>query len=116
MDRETGREQGRRNRSVSRRAMWVAPLGVAALLVGARVDAAPIYWDGTGTSWNLASNWSTDPAAAIPDPAAPPGASDIATFNITGLNTAQTVSLDADQAAQGLSLVSTGTVTLQGGG
>jgi autotransporter-associated beta strand protein len=100
--------------SISRRG--AAAVCAAALFAGSPAGAAPIYWDGTGTSWNVPANWSTDPAATTPDPAAVPGANDVATFNITGLNTAQTVSLDANQAAQGLNNLSTGTVTLQGGG
>jgi len=41
----------------------------------------------------------------LPDPAAPPGASDLADFNIVGLNTPQTVNLNANQAAAGLLVV-----------
>ncbi len=50
---------------------------------------------------------------------APPGASDIANFNISTINTAQTVNLNAAQSALGLAFNSTGTVLIQsasGGG
>ena len=57
--------------------------------------AANIFWDGTGTSWNAASFWSTAGNATTPDPAAKPGAGDIANFNISTVNSAQTVNLDA---------------------
>jgi autotransporter-associated beta strand protein len=81
--------------------------------------AATIFWDGTGTSWNNAASWSTVNNATTPDPLAPPGASDIATFNITSVTTAQTVNLDAAQSALGLVFNSTGTVLIEsasGGG
>ena len=45
-----------------------------------------------------------------------PGAADVATFNISTVNTAQKVNLNANQLALGLSFLSTGTTTLQGGG
>jgi autotransporter-associated beta strand protein len=76
-------------------------------------SAAILSWDGTGTGWNVASSWSTDQNAPTPDPASPPGASDIASFNISGLNTAQSVNLDAPQLALGLIFNSTGTVLIQ---
>jgi autotransporter-associated beta strand protein len=81
--------------------------------------AATIFWDGTGSSWNNAASWSTVSNATTPNPAAPPGAGDIATFNITSVNTAQTVNLDAAQSALGLAFNSTGTVLIEsasGGG
>ena len=77
--------------------------------------AANIFWDGTGTSWNAASFWSTASNATTPDPAAKPGAGDIANFNISTVNSAQTVNLDAAQAALGLVFNSTGTVLIQTG-
>lgn len=81
--------------------------------------AATLYWDGTGTSWNLASSWSIASNAITPDPAQSPGAADVANFNISTLNAAQTVNLDAPQASLGLIFNSTGTVLIQstsGGG
>src|SRR5262245_16100955 len=77
--------------------------------------AAIKYWDGTGTDWNTASFWSTTNAATTPDPAAPPGASDIAFFNITSVSAAQTVNLNAAQSALELIFGSTGPVLIQTG-
>src|SRR5262245_7288971 len=59
--------------------------------------AANKFWDGTGTGWNTASFWSTASNATTPDPATPPGSADIALFNISTVNTAQTVNLNAAQ-------------------
>ena len=64
--------------------------------------AATIYWDGTGTSWASAASWSTASNATTPNPAAPPGASDIAIFNTTTVNALQLVKLDAAQSVLGL--------------
>jgi T5SS/PEP-CTERM-associated repeat protein/autotransporter-associated beta strand protein len=80
-----------------------------------RAPAAFLAWDGTGTDWNVASSWSTVGDAPTPDPAAPPGASDIAYFNINTVNTPQTVNLNAAQAAAGLLVDSTGSVVIQSG-
>jgi fibronectin-binding autotransporter adhesin len=80
-----------------------------------RVEAANILWDGTGTSWNVASNWSLFSNATTPNPAAKPGASDTAIFNIETVNTAQTINLNAAQAALGLFFSSTGSVSIQSG-
>src|SRR5262245_10180588 len=77
--------------------------------------AANLFWDGTGTSWNTAANWSTVNNATTPNPGSPPGAADVANFNITTVNTAQTVNLDAAQSALGLLFTSTGTVLIQTG-
>ena len=46
-------------------------------------------------SWNATSPWSLATDAATSNPAARPGATDNAIFNITAVNTAQTVNLDA---------------------
>ena len=82
------------------------------------VGAANNYWDGTGTSWSTASAWSTVQNSNNPlnNPLAAPDGSDLAIFNISTLNTNQTVNLSANQSAQGLSFVSSGTTTLQAGG
>jgi fibronectin-binding autotransporter adhesin len=78
--------------------------------------ATNIFWDGTGTGWNSASSWSTVNNAFTPNSAAPPGASDIAFFNITILVGAQTVNLNANQSALGLNFTSPGTVGITGPG
>jgi len=75
-----------------------------------------IYWDGSSLGWDAAASWSTDPGLTAPDPAAPPGSSDVATFNISSVNSNQIANLNANQAAAGVVFASTGTVALQGGG
>lgn len=92
---------------------------VAAALCGLfRADsrAGTIYWDGSGTGWNTAGSWSTVSGATTPDPGAVPGAGDDVVFNITTVNTAQTVSLNGDQLAGSITNGTTGAVTLVGGG
>ena len=76
--------------------------------------AATIYWDGTGTLWSAAASWSSASGSTTPDQL--PVAADIAQFNISLVNTAQTVSLNANQSIAGLIFSSTGTTLLQGGG
>src|SRR5262249_36530394 len=79
--------------------------------------AATIFWDGTGSSWNLTAPWSTSSSSSLSlfDPAAPPGAGDVADFNITTVNSSQGVNLNANQSALGLVFASTGTVLIQSG-
>jgi autotransporter-associated beta strand protein len=79
-------------------------------------NATTIYWDGTGNNtagWSTAAFWSTSSSATTPNPSAAPGASDIAVFNISTVNTAQIIQLDvgAGVAALGLTFNSTGTVS-----
>ncbi|MGC4014801.1 MAG: autotransporter-associated beta strand repeat-containing protein [Luteolibacter sp.] len=82
-----------------------------------QANADTIYWDGvTGNSWNAVASWSSDSAATTPDPAAVPGVNDTATFNITGVNTAQTINLGANQSALGLVVPNTAATSIQGGG
>src|SRR5688572_12115931 len=79
--------------------------------------AASLYWDGLAAGGcNTPANWSTDPAATTPDPAASPVAADLAFFNISTVNGAEVVALNANQAALGLVFNNTGTTALQGGG
>ena len=75
--------------------------------------AADIYWDGTGSDWGAAASWSTDSGATTPDPASAPGASDNAIFNITTVDSAQTVNLNGNQSATNLTFNNTGTTLLQ---
>ncbi|MFD0892290.1 autotransporter-associated beta strand repeat-containing protein [Luteolibacter ambystomatis] len=93
-------------------------LAAACLLcLASRSNADIIYWDGvTGNSWSAATSWSTTAAGTTPDPAAVPGAADTATFNITGVNTAQTINLGANQSALGLVVPNTAATNIQGGG
>jgi|GEM_PF-3682677 len=76
----------------------------------------PLYWDGSGTSWNAVASWSTDSGSVVPNPASVPGSGNTAVFNILGVTSAQTVNLDADPNAAGLTFSSPGVVTLQAGG
>lgn len=75
-----------------------------------------IYWDGTGTDWQAVASWSTLSTATSPDPSAVPGGTDIAHFNISTVNSAQTVNLNGDASAMGLVVLNTSTTTFQGGG
>jgi autotransporter-associated beta strand protein len=108
------------NRYVARRRLSeLVALVSTSILSPELVVAADKYWDGTGMSWNNASSWSTSLNTPTPDPAAKPGASDIAFFNIKTVNSPQTVDLNAAQAALGLDFSSTGTVLIEsaaGGG
>ena len=78
--------------------------------------AGTVYWDGTGTGWEAAGNWSTGSGATTPDPETAPGAADDVVFNISTLNTAQTVQLNGDQSAKSVTNSTTGAVTVLGGG
>ena len=102
----------------SRKSSRILSTGIASVIAAAAAfspgHAATIYWDGTGTLWSDVVAWSTASGTTTPNPAAVPGAADIAQFNITAVNTAQTVSLNANQSALGLLFSSTGTTLLQG--
>jgi autotransporter-associated beta strand protein len=78
-------------------------------------SAATIFWDGSGTSWNAVGSWSTVYTATTPDPAAVPGVADTALFNISTVNSAQTVYLGGNQSASALTFSNTSTTTLLGG-
>jgi autotransporter-associated beta strand protein len=94
----------------------IATLLAAAGAFTPAAQAANIYWDGITGGWNTAANWSTDPVLATPDPASFPVAADLAFFNISSVNAAEVISLNAAQAATGLVFSNTGTTGLQGGG
>ncbi len=105
-----------------RRTLYCGPFVFAAmtLLVALTMPvrlckAQDIYWDGTGTSWSLASSWSLSSSATGPDPGGPIGSYVLFRFNITTVNTAQTVNLNAAQKAVGLVFNSAGTVVIQTG-
>ncbi|MDD5198531.1 MAG: autotransporter-associated beta strand repeat-containing protein [Terrimicrobiaceae bacterium] len=95
----------------------------AATLAAIGAQAAPpyIYWNGAGTGWDLAADWSTSANAATPNPLAVPGSGDIAVFVASNITTAQTINLNGPQSALGLVFgnrenVAASAVTLQGGG
>ncbi|MEI6673700.1 MAG: autotransporter-associated beta strand repeat-containing protein, partial [Verrucomicrobiota bacterium] len=80
------------------------------------VQAASIYWDGRGTDWNAAGNWSTAAGAIIPNPLAAPGAADVVTFSISPVNSAQAVDLNGNQSALGLIFLAASPETILLGG
>lgn len=86
--------------------------------LAATVQAATIYWDGTGTDWQTAGNWSTVSNASTPNPGAAPGAADLAVFSTSTVVTAQTVNLNGNQSILGLLFLGTNpsSTTLLGGG
>jgi hypothetical protein len=87
------------------------------IMLGGKLQADDIYWDGTSDSWNTSAGWSTSPSSTKPDPANPPGSSDIAIFNISTVTDTQSLSLDANQAVSGLKVLesATGGTTFLGG-
>ena len=98
---------------------------IAALVASQSARADSLYWDGTGTGWEVVANWSTAAKAATPNPPAVPGAGDIAVFGISTIasGTPQTINLNALQSALGLVFgnfnpvsANVTTYTLQGGG
>ncbi|MEO7100261.1 MAG: autotransporter-associated beta strand repeat-containing protein [Luteolibacter sp.] len=78
------------------------------------LHAGTIYWDGLTAGWDAVGNWSTASGATTPDPGAVPIISDDVIFNITSVNAAETISLNANQAANSLTFNNTGTTLLQG--
>jgi fibronectin-binding autotransporter adhesin len=105
----------------SRRNLIETAFGLGCLLtstvpVAHAALASPVYWDGTSGGWDAVANWSSVAGATTPDPAAVPGASDDAVFNIDPVDGATTVSLNAAQSVNSLNFNNTGTTLLQGGG
>jgi len=90
-------------------------LGLGVLFASSPAWAAVLYWDGQGTSWDNKVNWSEADNDKNPNPKNLPGSSDDVVFNISTTNSAQTVNLDAAQAANSLTFRSTGTVGIQTG-
>ena len=95
--------------------LQAAPFILSSALLAPAASAAADYWDGTGTSWNAVANWSTSPTATTPNPATIPGAADTAIFNISTLNTSQTLTLDATQSISNLTINTTGALILAPG-
>jgi autotransporter-associated beta strand protein len=98
-----------------RATLWIIAAAIMCALIARTVQAANIYWDGTSSSWNAAANWSLSPDATTPNPAAKPGAGDVAVFNLVDVNTPQSLRLDVSQSALGLEFNSSGTVLIQPG-
>jgi len=78
------------------------------------LQAGTIYWDGASAGWDVAANWSTASNATTPNPTAVPLIGDDAIFNISTVNAAETISLNANQAANSLTFNNTNTTLLQG--
>lgn len=101
-----------------KRTTSIGSMALAAMALGASASAATIYWNGTGTDWTTTLDWSTASGATTPNPAAVPGATDTAAFNISTVSAAQTVNLNGNQSVAKLDFLAgaTGGVTLLGGG
>ncbi len=95
--------------------LLLAAAGAVSAAITGSAMGANIYWDGTGTDWGSTSNWSTASGATTPDPSAVPGSADTAVFNITTVNTDQTVNLNANRTVNWLTVNNTGATTLLGG-
>lgn len=98
------------------RTPWAKAFAVVAMLsLGfTTVRAADIYWDGATGTWSTTNSWSTSTSNATPNPGSAPGASDNAIFNISSVNSAETVSLGANQSALSLLFKNTNTTTING--
>ncbi|MES2439688.1 MAG: autotransporter-associated beta strand repeat-containing protein [Verrucomicrobiota bacterium] len=101
------------SRNLFQNPVTLTSIVVATLAIPA-AQAGTIYWDGTTAGWDSTANWSTASGAATPDPLTVPGIADDAVFNITTVNGAETVSLNANQSANSLTFNNTGTTLLQG--
>ena len=100
-----------------RRPLLESSLGLGCMLAASltTASAAPLYWDGVSSGWEVLGNWSTDAAATTPDPAAVPAAADDVFFNIDPVDGPVTVNLNAARAARSLAFNNTGTTQLLGG-
>lgn len=80
-------------------------------------QAANLYWDAGGapsTNWATVANWDTAAGGGGDNPGSAPGASDIAVFNVSGLNSTQTALVDSSPLAlQGLVVNNTGNTYLE---
>jgi fibronectin-binding autotransporter adhesin len=97
-------------------ALFVGCLGSSA----ANANADTFYWNGSGGlsagfGWDWNQSWSTDPDNSTPNPAGVPGASDIASFNISLVNSTVNAALNGNQAALGLNFDSFGFTTIRNG-
>ncbi len=99
----------------NRRSFAALLVGAMMLLQGHAVRAATLYWDGSQLNWTTVGGWSTASGAATPDPLFVPSVLDDVVFNISTLNTAQTVNITTGTTVNAFSLLfnSTGTTTLQ---
>jgi autotransporter-associated beta strand protein len=79
---------------------------VAAILGVGSAQADTIYWDGSGTTWNVVSSWSTD-LAGTTDPTAIPGIGDDVIFSASTVAANQALTLNANQSAGALTFNNT---------
>ncbi len=96
---------------------WALTVAAAFFIVAVpHAFSGAVYWDGSGTGWDAVGSWSTASGATTPDPLVAPGSGDDVVFNITSVNTAQTINLNGNQFANSITNSTTGAVTLLGGG
>jgi len=91
-----------------------AAFAVANAVGSSTAGAATVYWDGVTGGWDTPANFSTASNATTPNPATSPGSGDDVVFNISTANGGDTVYLNANQAANTVSITSTGSTTIQG--
>jgi autotransporter-associated beta strand protein len=85
------------------------------LAATAPIQAATLYWDGgasPSTLWTAVNNWDTASDGTGGNPGSAPGASDVATFNISTLNAATTSTLNANLSVQGMVFTNTGSTAI----
>ena len=85
------------------------------LLIGSPVYAATFYWDNTSgnNASGVATNWATTLAGGTNPAAGPNSLADDWYYNITGLNTAQTMGLNGSRSVLGITFNSTGTTNIE---
>jgi autotransporter-associated beta strand protein len=87
---------------------------VAALVTAPCAYAVPMWWEGGTANWTSLTAWTTNDANTTSDPVAFPAGSDDLTFNRTGVNTANTVSLaGGNRAARSLTFNTSGTTVFR---
>jgi autotransporter-associated beta strand protein len=100
-------------RPVQLRALAI-PLAFTLGLAGA-AQADTIYWDGAGGTaelWSSVPNWSTVIGGGT-DPAAIPGASDVAVFHATSVAAGQTIQTRGNRSVQGLEFTTSNATTIR---
>lgn len=92
--------------------------GSIAVLAGMQIEVVTndVYWDGTGTTWTDPASWSLDPDATTPDPTAVPAETASAIVGTSAIASDQTITLDDNVSALGLSFVSSFETNLVGDG
>jgi autotransporter-associated beta strand protein len=102
----------------TRKTRWALTLGITAavaMVAAHKSQAATLYWDGgasPSTLWTTASNWDTAAGGGGGNPGAAPGASDVATFNVSTLNAATIATLSGSLSVQGMVFNNTGSTAI----